>query len=315
MSTRSAFGAPAGALMIVAACAILQGAAALAVPLVGTFGSGATAALRLSVAGLFLLLLYRPKAWKWGIRLWCSTALFGLAIAGMNGLFYAAIARIPLGLTVAIEFVGPLVVAALATKRRKDLLWVALAAAAVVVLGLDGKGLSGAPLDILGLLFAVAAGACWAVYILVGRRISTRIAGHGALAVATCVGALVLAPTSLGQSAKLLADPTAVVTLLGVAVLGTVIPYSLQFSAMRRLSSRTYGVLASLEPVIAAIAGWVFLVQALTLMQMIAIAVIVAASLAATASDPRAQQRAGQAGEDDQESVLVESPKTRRGPE
>ncbi|MGH1524076.1 EamA family transporter [Leifsonia sp. L25] len=139
----------------------------------------------------------------------------------------------------------------------------------------------------LGVCFAVAAGSCWAAYIIVGRRVSIRIPGHGALAAGTCVGAVVLAPFSIGQSVALLAEPSAVVTILGVAVLGTVIPYSLQFSAMRRLSSRSYGVLASLEPVIAAIVGWIFLAQSLTWMQAVAIAVVVAASLAATVGEPR----------------------------
>ena len=273
--------------MIVVACAILQGGAALAVPLVATFGSEATAALRLALAGLLLVVLYRPRVWRWGFRAGCSVVLFGVAVAGMNGFFYAAISRIPLGLTVTIEFVGPLAVAAVATKRLKDLLWVLLAAAAVVVLGLDGKGLNNAPLDPLGVCFAVAAGSCWAAYIIVGRRVSIRIPGHGALAAGTCVGAVVLAPFSIGQSVALLAEPSAVVTILGVAVLGTVIPYSLQFSAMRRLSSRSYGVLASLEPVIAAIVGWIFLAQSLTWMQAVAIAVVVAASLAATVGEPR----------------------------
>lgn len=238
MTPRSGSGAPTGAVTIVAACAILQGGAALAIPLVATFGSEATAALRLALAGLLLVGLYRPSAWRWGFRAGCSVVLFGVALAGMNGFFYAAISRIPLDLTVTIEFVGPLAVAALATKRLKDLLWVLLAAAAVVVLGLDCKGLSGAPLDFLGVFFAVAAGSCWAAYIIVGRRISTRISGHGALAAGTCVGAVLLVPISIGQSVALLADPSAVVTL-GVVVLGTVIPYSLQFSAMRRLSSRS----------------------------------------------------------------------------
>src|SRR6478609_6317572 len=181
-------------LMIVGSCTSLQLGAAIAAALLNDFGPGLTTATRLLFAAVLLLALTRPRVWRWprgGAR---SVVGFGVVMAGMNGCFYAAIDRIPLGTAVTIEFLGPLVLAAVLSRRWRDLAWVLLAAGAVAALGLDGERAGATRLDPLGVAFALAAAGFWALYILAGKRVGASVPGQGPLAVALLVGAAAVAP-------------------------------------------------------------------------------------------------------------------------
>jgi len=286
---------PVAALMVVGSCVSLQFGAGIATPLFAILGPAFTTTARLLIAGIVLAVVFRPRFWSWTRRQWRAVLLFGVAMAGMNGCFYAAIDRIPLGIAVTIEFIGPLALAAVLSRRLRDLGWVLLAAAAIVVLGVDGAG-DGRALDPVGILFALAAGAFWAGYILAGSRVGALVPGHGALAAAVLVGAVVVAPFGAASVGSLVTHPAALVGLAAVALLSSVIPYSLEFASMRWLDARTFGVLLSLEPVVATLAGWMLLGQTVTWLHVVAMAAVVVASTGSTLSaarraDPRADPR------------------------
>ncbi|WP_348786525.1 EamA family transporter [Leifsonia sp. NPDC080035] len=269
------------ALMVLGSCVSLQFGAAIATPLFGVFGPALTTAGRLLLAGAVLVAVFRPRFWTWTRRQWGAVLLFGVAMAGMNACFYASIDRIPLGIAVTIEFIGPLALAAVLSRRLRDIGWVLLAGAAIVVLGLDGTG-DGRPLDIVGVLFALAAGGFWAGYILSGTRVGALVPGHGALAMAVVVGAAVVAPFGIGSAGALAASPALLLPLAAVAVLSSVIPYTLEFASMRGLDPRAFGVLLSLEPAVATLAGWMLLGQSVTWLHIAAMAAVVVASTGST---------------------------------
>ena len=274
------------ALMVVGSCVSLQFGAAIAAPLFGVFGPALTTTGRLLIAGAVLIALFRPRFWTWTGRQWRAVVLFGLAMGAMNGCFYAAIDRIPLGIAVTIEFIGPLALAAVLSRRLRDGGWVVLAGAAIVVLGLDGTG-DGRPLDPIGVLFALAAGACWAGYILTGTRVGALVPGHGALAMSVVVGAAIVAPFGVGSAGAIVSAPVYLLPLAAVAILSSVIPYTLEFASMRGLDPRAFGVLLSLEPVVATLAGWMLLGQAVTWLHIAAMAAVVVASTGSTLSAAR----------------------------
>lgn len=269
-------------LMIVGSCMSLQLGAAIAVPLLTQFGSGLITSLRLLLASLLLMLAFRPHPWRWNRGQWLAVLLFGVSLAGMNAFFYAAIARIPLGIAVTIEFAGPLLLAAVLSRQRRDFAAVIAAALAIVMLGADGSESRADDLDRLGVVYALIAAAFWAFYIVAGKRLSTRVSGHGPLPVAMFAAALAVIPFGTGTLPDLVGRLDLVLPLLGVAVFSSFIPYSLEFAAMRSLNSRTFGVLLSLEPAIAALMGWIFLRQPITFLQDIAIAVVIGASIVST---------------------------------
>lgn len=269
-------------LMIVGSCMSLQLGAAIAVPLLTQFGSGLITSLRLLLASLLLMLAFRPHPWRWNRGQWLAVLLFGVSLAGMNAFFYAAIARIPLGIAVTIEFAGPLLLAAVLSRQRRDFAAVIAAALAIVMLGADGSESRADDLDRLGVVYALIAAAFWAFYIVAGKRLSTRVSGHGPLPVAMFAAALAVIPFGTGTLPDLVGRLDLVLPILGVAVFSSFIPYSLEFAAMRSLNSRTFGVLLSLEPAIAALMGWIFLRQPITFLQDIAIAVVIAASIVST---------------------------------
>ncbi|WP_421841939.1 EamA family transporter [Mycobacterium sp.] len=198
---------PLAVLMILGSCTSLQMGAAVATPLLAHFGVGLTTSLRLLFAAAILMAIHRPRAFTWDAKHWRSTVLFAATFAGMNGFFFAAIARIPLGVAVTIEFAGPLLLAATLSRRRRDLCCVAAAAAAIVVLSWDGPQ----SVDLLGVAFALIAGCFWAFYVLVGKHITGQLSGQGALPVSMLIGAVAILPFGLpalpaltGQPAKLL---------------------------------------------------------------------------------------------------------------
>jgi len=271
---------PAPALVLVAVASVQIGAA-IARQLFGRTGPAGTTLLRLSLSALVLGLVVRPKVRSLPAPAVRAALLFGLVLAAMNLTFYEAIRTVPLGVAVTVEFVGPLLVALAGARRLLHLLWVALAAAGVVLLTHGGR----APLP--GLLLAGLAGLFWGGYILLSQHIGRLLPGTTGLALALPVAALAVLPFGAAGAVRgLLADPvTVLVAGLGVALLSSVTPYALELTALRTLSTTTFGVLLSLEPAGAAAAGFLLLGQTLGLRQLLALVAVSAASLGITLTD------------------------------
>lgn len=286
-------GGDAGAVLkVLGSCLSLQIGATCGVRLFPLIGSSGTSLLRLGSAALVLVLATRPAVRHWSGGQWRSVLALGLAMAGMNGFFYAAIARIPLGAAVTIEFLGPLLLAALLSRRRRDLIWVALAAAGVVLLGVS-RGRSGSGLDALGTGYALAAGLFWALYILAARRVGARMPGQAGLAGAMTIAALVLLPLGLSGAATAVTRPEVLFLGLVTGVLASVLPYAFEMSALRHLDPSVFGVLLSLEPAIGAVAGRVLLGQRFGPGEALAVAVVVLASAGSTLSAAAQSSRRG----------------------
>jgi inner membrane transporter RhtA len=209
-----------------------------------------------------------------------TAVAFGLTLGAMNTAIYASFDRIPLGLAVTIEFVGPLGVAVAGSRRALDAVWIVLAAGGIVLLARGGPG---GALDGLGVAFALAAGACWAAYILLSQRVGRLFGGATGLAVAMTVGALAAAPLGIAQAGGALLHPGLLAAGAAVALGSSVIPYSFEMEALRTLPAQTFGILMSLEPAVAALAGLAVLGQSLSLREWFAIALVIAASAGATA--------------------------------
>ncbi|MCC2267714.1 EamA family transporter [Streptomyces sp. CT1-17] len=255
----------------------VQFGAALAVTLMPRAGALGVVTLRLAVAAVVMLLVCRPRLRGHSRADWGTVVVFGAAMAGMNGLFYQAVDRIPLGPAVTLEVIGPLALSVLASRRAVNLVWAGLALAGVFLLG--GGGFDG--LDPVGAAFALAAGAMWAAYIVFSARTGRRFPQADGLALAMGVGALLFLPLGIVESGAELIDPVTLGLGAGVALLSSVLPYTLELLALRRLPAPTFAVLMSLEPAIAAGAGFLVLDQALSAAQSAAIALVVAASIGA----------------------------------
>lgn len=267
---------PAPALVL-AAVASVQSGAAVATKLFPTAGLGGTLLLRVGLSAALLLAVARPSPRgrrPADLRL---AVVFGLVLAGMNATFYEALSRIPLGVAVTIEFVGPLAVAVAGSRRTLDLLWVALAAVGVALLT-SGAG----HVDAAGALFALAAGAFWGGYILLSQRVGRVFPGASGLAVALTVGTLALLPWGLASGGAALVRPSVLGRGAAVALLSSAVPYSLELFALRRLRASVFGVLMSLEPAFAAMSGLLFLGQHLRLREWVAVGCVMVASIGAT---------------------------------
>jgi inner membrane transporter RhtA len=208
-------------------------------------------------------------------------ALFGLTLAGMNTCFYQALARLPLGIVVTIEFLGPLGVSILASRRRLDVVWALLALGGVVLLA-RGSG----DVTLAGVGFALLAATGWAGYILLSEATGRRFPGSSGLAVASVVGAAVMLPVGIGAAGPALLDVKPLLAAVGVSLLSSVIPYTLELEALRRVSTRVFGILMSLEPAVGALAGLVFLGEVLRWREWLAIVLVITACVGATRSQP-----------------------------
>jgi len=265
--------------MVLAAAGSLQVGAAFAVTLFDDLGPGGAAFLRLAFAAVVLWAIWRPSL-EGDLRL---AAAFGVALGLMNWSIYESIARIPLGVAVTIEFAGPLLVAVIGSRRPLDGVWIALAAAGILLLADPGGG----SVDALGVLFALLAAVCWMAYIHLSKRTGAAFAGGSGLALAMAVGALVVLPAGLVQGAGGLTQPDLLGAVLVVALASSVLPYSLELEALRRLPAAVFGVLMSLEPAVAALAGFVVLGQDLGARELVAIAMVVGASAGAAGLSAR----------------------------
>jgi inner membrane transporter RhtA len=255
----------------------VQFGGALAVSLMPRTGALGVVTLRLLVAAIVLMAVCRPKVRGHSRADWGTVVVFGLTMAAMNGLFYQSVARIPLGPAVTLEVLGPLVLSVLSSRRALNLLWAGLALGGVFLLG--GGGFSS--LDPVGVAFAVSAGAMWAAYIVFSARTGRRFPQADGLALAMVVAAVVFLPLGIAESGTRLLNPTTVALGGTVAVLSSVLPYTLELLALRRLPAATFAILMSLEPAVAATAGFLVLDQALSATEALAIALVIAASMGA----------------------------------
>jgi inner membrane transporter RhtA len=264
-------------ILVLGAISSVQVGAALAKTLFDEIGAGGTVFVRVLFAAVVLVLVWRPQVS--GLRrgdLWLAV-LFGLTLAAMNLAFYSALDRIPLGITVTLEFVGPLGVAVAGSRGALDLLWVALAAAGILLLSDFGS----ADLDGLGVALALLAGGFWAAYILLSARVGRVFPGGSGLALAMVVAAALLLPVGVGDAGADLLVPWILAAGAAVALLSSAIPYSLELEALRRMPPGVFGVLMSLEPAVAALAGYVVLGEDLVPRELVAILLVVAASAGA----------------------------------
>lgn len=259
----------------------VQIGAAVAKGLFGRIDPTAMVWLRLATSALVLVALARP-AWRGRSRRdWLVVIGFGVSLGTMNWAIYQSFARIPLGLAVTIEFIGPLTLAVLGSRRPRDLLWVLLAAAGVALLGAEP-----ADLDLAGVLFALLAGAAWAAYILLSAGTGRRWPGLDGLAVASVVATALLALPAALAGGTVLLDPTVLALGAAVGLLSSVIPYSCELVALRSIRPSVFGILMSLEPAAAALAAIVVLGELLGPLQWLAVGCVVAASVGATRGAP-----------------------------
>ncbi len=267
-------------LLVLAAVASVQFGAALAKTLFDEIGPGGTVFLRVLFGAVVLALVWRPRPAGHDARDLRLAAAFGLVLGAMNLAFYASLDRIPLGIAVTFEFVGPLGVAVFGSRRPRDLLWVALAGAGILLLSDFG----GADLDALGVALALFAGVCWAAYILLSARVGQAFPGGTGLALAMIVATVPLAPVGIADAGGDLLVPWVLAVAAAVGVLSSAIPYALELEALRRLPVGVFGVLMSLEPGMGAFAGFVVLGQELATQEVVAIGLVVAASAGAARS-------------------------------
>ncbi|UNO43897.1 EamA family transporter [Streptomyces sp. MST-110588] len=281
MSGAQGTAAPGGRLLsvglVIGGIVSLQFGASVAVLLFPRAGALGVVTLRLTAAALVLLVACRPKLRGHTRGDWATVLAFGFALAGMNSLFYQAIDRIPLGAAVTLEFLGPLILSVATSRRGLSLLWAALALGGVALLG--RAGLDG--LNPLGAAFALGAGALWAAYILLSARTGQRFPQADGLALAMTVGALLSLPLGIATAGSALLDPVTLGLGAAVALLSSVMPYTLELLALRKLPASGFAVMMSLEPAAAATAGFLVLHQSLGWPEVVAIALVVTASAGA----------------------------------
>jgi len=271
-------------LLAVTAILSVQFGSAFARTFFDETGPMGAAALRLFFGSLILAAIVRPRVRTWKRRTWLTVIGLGLALAGMNSFIYLAFEHIPVGVAVTVEFLGPLMVALAQTRRITDAAWALLALAGVVLLGLDATG----SLDWVGLVLAALAALFWAGYILTSSRLGTDAEGVAPLSVAMLVAAVVVVPIGAGSAVNAVTDhPTLLLVFVLVAILTSVLPYALEFIALKRMPTRVFGVLSSLGPAVAALAGLVVLHEALSWVQVLALVLVTIASVGVTVFRPR----------------------------
>ncbi|MBX5165727.1 MULTISPECIES: EamA family transporter [unclassified Rhizobium] len=273
-------GVAAGALMCLMSMSSIQFGAALSSSAIATYGPAGASWLRLAFAAIILAVAVRPRIFSYSREQWTSALVLGTTTALMTMSFFAAIERIPLGLAVAIDFLGPLSVATIGYGLSRRLVWPLIAALGVLALAHDGEGWVG---NIQGILFACGAGTGWAIYIVLTKRIGASFKGLEGLSMSLMVAALVATPFGFSGAVPAL-DSYGLIEMAGLAILVPLLPYTLELIALRRMPTTSFGILMSLEPAIAALAGFAILAQPLTLLQMAGTALVVAASAGATFS-------------------------------
>lgn len=256
----------------------VQGGASIAKYLFPTLGPAGTSTLRIGLAGILLIIINRPNICLFKSREWLYSAGYGICLAFMNLLFYYAIQRIPIGLAVTVEFLGPLALALLTSKRLLDVVWALLAATGIaLIVPWQNNGI-----DVIGLLFAFSAGILWAFYIVIGGKITRKMKGREAITVGMCIGAFLILPFGIFSHDLDALNFKLLLIGLCVAVFSSALPYSLDLLALRWLPSKTFSIIQSLQPAFGALSGLLFLGEMLTPNQWIAILCVVLASIGAT---------------------------------
>lgn len=252
----------------------VQCGAAIAKGLFPEIGAAATASLRIGLSAIILLVAFRPKMSELNAKQWKYVILYGLSLGAMNMVFYFAIERIPIGLGVTLEFVGPLVLAIFSSKKAVDFIWVILAAVGIALIApWTDKGL-----DLIGVLLALLAGAFWAAYILLGGRISKIMKGGEAVAVGMLFATILILPFGFAGGGLNHLNPKLLALGAALALLSSAIPFTLEITALKQLPPRTFSILMSLEPAMASLAAFVFLQEYLTVVECAAVACVVIAS-------------------------------------
>jgi inner membrane transporter RhtA len=273
--------------LVIAGIVSVQVGAAIAKGLFDLVPPTAMVWLRLITSAVILLLVARPRLTGHSGRDWLIVLGFGVSLLVMNWAIYQSFARIPLGIAVTIEFLGPLTVAVIGSRRLTDLLWVALAGMGVALLGL-----SRATLTLAGVGFALLAALGWAFYILLSAQTGRRWPGISGIAVASMVGAIVLAPPAIVEAGSQMLNPTILALGFAIGLLSSVIPYSFELIALRRIPPRVFSILMSLEPAAAALAAMIVLGEFLSLVQWLAMGCVVLASIGATRTSSTLDQPA-----------------------
>lgn len=273
-------------MFVVVGLACQEVGASLAVLLFPEVGPLGMVMLRLVFSAIVLMLIARPRVRGHSARGWRSVILFGLVLATMNGLFYLALERLPLGVTVTIEVLGPLVLSIVASRRASAWLWAGLALAGVVALG--GGGWEG--LDLLGVLFALGAAASWAFYILASARVGAEFRGLDGLALAMSMGAVLSLPFGIVDAGPALLRLDLLGLGAAVALLSSTIPYALELMALRRLPAAVFAILMASSPATASLAGFLLLGQHLSWLELLGILLVIAASVGAVHASGRAER-------------------------
>lgn len=268
---------PVGLLLI--AMASIQSGASLAKSMFPIIGAQGTTTLRLLFASIIMLLILRPWRAKLTARSLKTVIVYGIALGGMNFLFYMSLRTVPLGIAVALEFTGPLAVAIYSSRRPIDFAWIGLAIIGLLLLIPTGESPQG--LDPVGTGYALGAGVCWALYILYGQKAGADN-GVQTAALGVMIAALFIAPIGIVHAGAALLTPSLIPIAIGVAILSTALPYTLEMIALTRMPTRTFGTLMSIEPAFGALSGLLFLNEVLSFSQWMAISCIIMASVGAT---------------------------------
>ncbi len=283
--TSGAFGASA---IVVLGLICQELGAAIAVTFFPQVGPVGMVTLRLVFSAVILLVVFRPSVRERSRDDWMTVLAFGLVLASMNVMFYLALERLHLGATLTLEILGPLILSVVISRRLSSWLWAALAFAGVALLGWGGAG----ELDPIGVVLALGAGTAWVGYILLSARTGSRFGRLDGLAFAMAIGAIVVVPFGVGSAGASLIRPEVLGLGLAVALLSSAIPYGLELLALRRLPASTFSILLSLAPALAAIAGLIILGQQLSVWDVVAIALVVVASMGAVRAAARAARAA-----------------------
>lgn len=275
-------------LVLLIAMISVQSSGSLAKMLFAQYPALTVSAMRLCFGALILSVIFKAWTINWGQIRWRAIISYGIALAGMNALFYLSLQRLPLGIAVAFEFIGPLSVALFYARQRYDLLWVGCAILGLILLFPFGQAQHG--LDSLGILLALSAGACWALYIIAGQKPSG-VSGNHTVFLGMTVGALILLPFALlsGNIGQVFEFPNLFLFII-LAILASALPFSLEMLALKRLTPLSFGTLMSLEPAVAAFSGFIFLGEILLWNQWLALATIITASVGCTLTTQRARK-------------------------
>jgi inner membrane transporter RhtA len=265
-------------LLVLVGIASVQTGSAVARTLFEELGVTGTALLRLLLAAIALLVILRPSVRTWNKAQWRAAGLLGAAMAGMNTVFYLSLNTVPLGIAVTVEFLGPLLLAIVQTRRVLDFAWALLAGLGVLLLGLDTSN----NIPLTGLLLAFLAGLFWAGYILASSHVGQLLPGVDGLAIALAISAVLVLPFGASGASAVFSNPALLIGAGAVALLSSIVPYGLEMVALRRLPTRVFGVLMSLEPAAAAVAGRIVLDQQLGRREIVALAMVSTASAGIT---------------------------------